>query len=573
MKKSIFDFEVKKKPVDNDKYLFFLKNDINETLAEILASNTIVNEENYNDFLSPKLKNLIPNPNVLTDCEKSAEVFIKYIKDGKKFGFICDYDVDGSTCAAMINIFFRKINYNNFVVHVPNRITEGYGPSKFAIDKLISLGCDIITSMDCGINAHEVVEYSNNKGVLFCIIDHHKEDEIKGVPSAYAVVNPNRVDCKSGLNNLSAAGVLFIFLIKLNSLLEKKVEIIDLINLVCLSTICDVMSLSGLNRAFYKYGSGLVKKRTHYGLNKLLEKLNVDLNNVSSSTFGYKIGPVINAGGRLCENDSQYTGYKILRTTEQDQDIDRLCDEAINMNIVRGEIERQISDSVEIDNEFVLKNKFIFVYDKNWHEGLIGIIASRLKERYHCPCFVGYENDVRIVKMSSRSVDNIDIGNAILKGVNAGILIKGGGHKKAGGLTMSVEKVEEFKQLLIEECKIETKKEILYNSILSINKIDIEFCKKLETLEPFGIDNPACSFLITGCKLFKFEEKEKYISVVAKSDIGNKIFYLSAFNKDKKIIDFLNEKISQNIQFVGEISANFFNQKEYLSIIVKEFLL
>lgn len=569
---SINQIEWKRRDIDLQRSLFFQKQGLSPVISNILSSKNHINQENYYDFVYPKIKNLFPDPFSFKDCEKICDIISNAINANQKIGFICDYDVDGSSCAGMIDIFLRYFDYTNFVIHIPNRITEGYGPTKYAVDKLHTLNCNLIISCDCGINAHDVIEYSDNLGISFCVIDHHQEDSEKRLPPASCVVNPNRIDDSSGMGILSAAGVLFFVLNVLNKKLEKthgkKFEMLDLIAIVGISTVCDVMPMLGLNRAFYRRCMEGIKKDTHYGISILLRKMNVDVESINASTIGFKIGPVINAGGRLAENDSQYYGYHILRAINLDESVLQVCDDSIVANQTRKEIENKIIDSVIVTNE-MLSNGFLIVYDKNWHEGVIGIIASRLKEKYNVPVFVGYENTHEEIKFSARS-DSIDVGSVILKAFNEGIVLKGGGHSKAGGMSIHKSKIDDFLAILKNtDCK-DISRVRLYDYNLSLSGVNLDLIDEIKLLEPFGNDNEMPVFVISDAFLENVVKKERHIVLYLSSVVNKKRFITSVFNID--YCDYLFSMMGQKISFVCYLNDRFYDNKRYVDMKIIDFI-
>ncbi len=574
-KRSILGFNIQINEIDKIKYSFYVSKKISEPVARILSTRSVVNEKNFNDFLDPKIKNLLPHPFELKDCEDLCKILDSVILDNKKIGIIADYDVDGSSSAALLDLYFNAIGFKNFIIHIPNRITEGYGVSKSAIDKLALLDCKILLSLDCGVTAFEAIDYANSKGLDFLVIDHHKQDELNGLPMAKAIVNPNRTDDESGLTYLCACGVLWVVLIGLNIVLEQnnyfkikqKPDLMQYLDIVAVASVCDVMSMEGLNRAFYKKGLELISSKSHKGLAVLLEKLNVT--SISNGTIGYKIGPVVNAGGRLAAEKSEFLGYNILKTKEFNDEIFSLTNKAIECNLLRMEIELDILEDIKINEEDINKDGFVFIYYKTWHEGLIGIIASRLKDKYHMPVFVGFINENNEIKMSARSVDEIDIGDIIINAVNKGILIKGGGHKKAGGLSLELKNVDLFRNFVKESiASVYVNKVKFFDSIIVPTSVNEEFLDFLSKLEPFGINNAKPLFLFTGFILDKIEEREKMYTIHLTARNTFKKFRATLFKRSFDNVAFLSNYISKEIEFLGNIEKN----NGYINILIEDFV-
>ena len=423
------------------------------SLTNIVAKLLSIRKKNIDDvnlFLNPKIKNLLPNPLHLKDMSKAIDRTYKCIINNELIGIFGDYDVDGASSTAILSRYFLSLQ-QKIHTYIPDRQKEGYGPSTEGFEHLIKLGTKIIFTVDCGTLSFNPIKFAQNQNIDVIVLDHHQSD-IK-LPNACAIVNPNRYDDNSNLDYLCASGVCFVFLIGLNKKLRdenwfKNNKIIepDLLNhldLVSLATVCDVVPLIGLNRAIVKQGLKIIKKRSNLGLKTLYDLCKIE-SQPTPFDLGFKLGPRINAGGRvgnasqgaelLTSNDPQKT-YKIAidldRSNKERQSIELLLSEKINSQVIN------------FHNHPVL-----VLSGNNWHEGIIGIIAARIKEKYNKPTIlISLNKDIG--KGSARSVTGFDIGSEIIKAVQSNILVRGGGHKMAGGFVIKKDKIELFRQLLV----------------------------------------------------------------------------------------------------------------------------
>ena len=422
---------------------------LSEVLSDLLAMRD-VELENVENFLTPKIKNYLPNPFDLGDVEKGALHVIDAIKKNKKITIFADYDVDGATSASVFKRFFRDIGIDAGI-YVPDRILEGYGPNKAALLNLKNSGTDLVIMVDCGTVAFEPILAAAEAGLEIIVIDHHLGVTQK--PAAIAVINPNLLDEKFPHKDLCAAGVSFLFLVALNKKLredgfyEKIAEpkLLDLLDLVALGTVCDVMPLTGLNRAFVDAGLKILTKRKNLGLRKICDLAGLD-QKPTSYHFGFIIGPRINAGGRVGKSD---LGATILSSENQSQ-IDVIADDLEILNKQRKDIEAQVLEQAVAmlekgENGFSKDDPVIFVASKNWHQGVIGIVASRLKDLYNKPtAVIALDDENNKGKASCRSISGIDFGAEILNARAEDLLLEGGGHAMAGGFSVTPEKISDL---------------------------------------------------------------------------------------------------------------------------------
>ena len=467
--------------------------------------------EEVPDFLSPKISNLMPDPFVLKDMQKAAERIADAIEKNERIAVIGDYDVDGATSTSVLKLFFRAIGVEADI-HIPDR-EEGYGPSKQAVDDFKSKGADLLLTLDCGTTAFEPLEYAVAQGLDVIVLDHH-EAEVK-LPKIYAVVNPKRLDESNdypSLKYMAAVGVVFMTMVAVNRCLRQRgfynsersePDLKNLLDLVALGTVCDVVPLKGINRAYVGQGLKIMAQRKNLGLTTLMDKAN--LSDVPTAFhLGYVLGPRINACGRVGDADM---GNQLLCCTNSYQ-ADLLVEKLNEFNVARKDIENHVLlSAIEQVEGTPQEYPIAFVYGNDWHQGVIGIVAGRLKERYNVPSFVmSVESDE--VKGSARSIPQVDLGALIIAAKEKGILTKGGGHIMAAGFSLDEGKIDEFREFVgkyvIEKMGDEAVTPILeIDSVLDVGGATLELADYLEKLEPFGAGNQEPKLMLKNVKIVK----------------------------------------------------------------------
>ncbi len=559
-------------------YIEYLKENflLDEITAKLLSIRNI-KKESIKSFLDPSIKNLIPNPNTLKDMEKTTFRILKAINDNGRIGIFGDYDVDGASSTALIGNYFRNIK-QDFEIYIPDRKSEGYGPSIKGFQKLIDKKVDLIITVDCGTMSYDAIEYANKNNVDVIVLDHH-QSEIK-LPEAYSIINPNRLDDQSNLNYLCAAGVCFMTLISINSALrkqqwfiKKKIKepnLLDFLDLVSLGTICDVVPLIGLNRAIVKQGLKIINLKKNLGLKTLIDLCNIEAK-ASTYHLGYVIGPRINAGGRvgkcshganLLLNNNAKESFQIATELEQ-FNLDRKKLETDLLNVVLNAVNKEIHDPV------------LVLYGNDWHEGVIGIIASRIKEKFNKPTIIISLKD-NIGKASARSIIGFDIGAVILAAIQNKILIKGGGHKMAGGFSIEESKIKKFKEFIIKmfNKKIEKKLEknnIYLDGLISASALNLEFYNKVEKLSPFGSGNPEPKFVIENVKVLKSSVVGKnHIKSILASKDGSVIKTIAFNSFDIDLGQFLLNNKKNSFNIAGKLSLNEWKGEKNVEFIIDD---
>ena len=471
------------------------KLDLSELLARILSSRGISDVSEAELFLEPRLRNLLPNPFLLKDMDKAASRIARAVSNKEKITVFGDYDVDGATSSALLKRFFRDLGLDSSI-YIPNRLTEGYGPSVEAFKKIRDDGSSLVITVDCGIVSFEPVEYANSINLDTIILDHHLS--IETIPSAHAVVNPNRFDDDFAVKSIAAVGVAYLTAIAVKSKLKemgyfknhKDIDMLQYLDLVALGTVCDVMSLVGINRAFVTQGLKLIGARKNLGLSVLSNVAKIDAT-PQSYHLGFVIGPRINAGGRVGEGN---LGAELLSTLDSDRAFE-IANRLEMLNNERRAIEATTLDIAiaQIESNALYDNPVIMVKGDNWHQGILGILASRIKEKYQKPAavisFVG-----GVGKGSARSIPGIDFGSLIANAKSKDLVLQGGGHAMAGGFSVEESKIDKFYEFICENANeskdaFEKVKECYIDAIITAGAINGKLAKEINTAAPFGSGN------------------------------------------------------------------------------------
>ena len=452
-----------------------------------------VSAEAAPDFLAPTLRALLPDPFHLLDMERAAKRLADAVAAREPIAVFGDYDVDGATSSALLQRFFSAVGAP-LRIYIPDRLKEGYGPNAPALLRLRDEGIKLVVTVDCGTAAFEPLEAASAAGLETIVVDHHEAEP--RLPKALAVVNPNRVDETSKHGQLAAVGVAFLLAVAVNKVLRERgwyrarpePDLMAWLDIVALGTVCDVVPLTGVNRALVSQGLKVLARRANVGLAALADVARID-ERPNAYHLGFILGPRVNAGGRVGEAD---LGARLLTTSDaaEAQDLARRLD---GYNQERQAIEATVLEEAIAAVEANPKGAISFVAGEGWHAGVIGIVASRLKDRFNRPAFVvALENGVG--KGSGRSVSGVDMGAAVIAAKQAGLLINGGGHKMAAGLTVAAEKVRPLEEFLATRLGDEISSKRIVPSLtvdgsLSLMGATRALVELLEKLQPFGSGN------------------------------------------------------------------------------------
>ena len=565
------------KKYDNN-YVSYLKENfyLDEIVAQLLSIRDI-GKQFVESFLKPSIKDHIPDPENLKDMRKTIQRIIKAINNNEKIIIFGDYDVDGASSTALIGNYLKRLN-QKFEIYIPDRILEGYGPSIKSFQKLIDKNVDLIITVDCGTMSYKSIDFANKNKVDVIVLDHH-QSEIK-LPNAYSIINPNRFDDNSNLNYLCAAGVCFMTLVALNSSLRSigwfkknnitEPNLLDYLDLVSLGTICDVVPLIGLNRAIVKQGLKIINKKKNLGLKTLIDICKIE-NKTSTYHLGYVIGPRINAGGRVgkCSH-----GANLLLNNNPKESF-KLASELDKYNSERKNIENELLNIVLNTIRKNINDPILTLSGEDWHEGIIGIIASRIKDKFNKPTIIISIKD-KVGKASARSVAGFDIGSAILAGVENKILIKGGGHKMAGGFTIEQNNIEKFKEFILKRfnknnINDSNKEKIYLDAIISSSALNFDFYNKIDSLSPFGSGNPEPKFLLENLRIVKsLIVGEKHVKAFLEAPDGNVIKAISFNSSQSDLGQFLLNKKSNRFNIVGKLSLNEWKGEKNVEFIIDD---
>lgn len=554
--------------------------DITEVEARLIVMRGI-EEKEVSDFLDPKMRKLIPDPLHLKDMDKAIERTCQAIEKGQKICVFGDYDVDGATSSALIKKSLKAIG-TEIDIYIPDRMKEGYGPTPSAMEKLSKKGINLVITVDCGSMSHDAIDKANELGIDVIIIDHHIcADKL---PDAIAVINPNRLDEKSEYTYLAAVGVSFLFIVGLMGALKKKgafngkeePNLMDLIDIVALGTVCDVMPLIGLNRAFVKQGLKIMANRKNIGLNALSDRANI---NQKPNTYhlGYVLGPRINAGGRVGES---YLGSSLLSTDSQIE-AEELAAKLEEFNIERRAIESNIVDEALDMAKAQAEDSLIMVYG-NWHPGVIGVVAGKLKEIYQKPVVVGSLID-GICKASCRSIYGIDFGTTLAEAKLQGLVSEGGGHAMAAGFTTTEERIDDLKCFLNKRFSVYSEaiakgKLKEYDLDLVSDALSISLYNKIQNLGPFGAGNREPLVKIDGLYVLKAHiVGEKHISCMLACSRGGyrgKAIYAIAFSSiGTSLEQILLAAHPSNISVIGQIKEYHKHGESHPQLVISDLVI
>jgi single-stranded-DNA-specific exonuclease len=486
------------------------RHELPEILARVMAARGVALDD-AEAFLNPTIRSLMPQPSALRDMEKGAQRIADAIVTKTKIGIITDYDVDGVSSGAIFRMFLKSVG-SDASIHVPDRLTEGYGPSEFAVKSLKNQGCELLLTLDCGVLAHDPLAHAAELGLTTIVVDHHQASEI--LPEAYAVINPNRQDDVSGLGYLCAAGVVMILVATINKLLRAQghytperpePNMLQWLELVALATVCDVVPLRGLNRAYVTQGLKIMSRRENLGLAQLSDIARLK-RSPDVYALGFVIGPRLNAAGRIGHAE---LALELLTTGDKGR-ANQLAQELELLNRQRQAIELRVVDSAVLQAEAALGKErqasVLVVTNDSWHPGVVGLAASRLKDRYQLPSFVlASDPKTGLASGSGRSIVGVDIGAAIRDAHGAGIIVKGGGHAMAAGLTVEIARLAALREFLEEKLASSVsgaaENTLLIDGALSATGATLDLIELLEQAGPYGSAHPSPMFAFPAHKV------------------------------------------------------------------------
>ncbi|MFO1056968.1 MAG: single-stranded-DNA-specific exonuclease RecJ [Dongiaceae bacterium] len=478
-----------------------------EIVARLLAARGIAAEA-AEAFLAPKLRDLLPDPSTFRDMDRAVARLVAAISGGERIAVFGDYDVDGATSAALLQRFFAACGLP-LRVYIPDRMTEGYGPNEPALMRLRAEGIAVVVTVDCGTTAHAPLAAAAAAGIDVIVLDHHVAET--ALPPAAAVVNPNRLDEAAGHRQLAAVGVAYLLVVALNRALRRagfygpkrpEPDLLQWLDLVALGTVCDVVPLTGLNRALVAQGLKVMARRANIGLRALAEVAGIS-ERPGTYHLGFLLGPRVNAGGRV---GAAALGARLL-ATEDPVEAASLAAQLDALNGERKAIEKGVLEAAiaAVESAPPPAGRLVMAAGRGWHPGVIGIVAGRLKERYGRPACVVTLDEAGLGKGSGRSVAGIDLGSAVIAARQAGLLVNGGGHAMAAGFTVAADRLDALTSFLAERLDgaggEPLRPTLNLDGALAAGGATPDLVARVAQLGPFGSGNSEPRFAIADARI------------------------------------------------------------------------
>jgi single-stranded-DNA-specific exonuclease len=547
-----------------------------EPLARIVAGRG-VDLDALETYLDPSLKRLMPDPHVITDMEPATMRIANAITRGERIAIFGDYDVDGATSAALLAAFLRTAGADP-LIHIPDRIFEGYGPNIGAIQSLVDRGAKLLVTVDCGTTSLEPLAEARRIGIDVVVIDHHQADEL--LPPAVAIVNPNRLDDLSQLTHLAAVGLVFVTVVSINGELRRRgfwtatraePDLLSFLDLVALGTVADVVPLKGLNRAFVAKGLLAMRRRERIGLTALMDAARLS-GPPEPWHLGFLLGPRINAGGRIGRAD---LGVTLL--LEQDvSEAARIAAELDRLNRERQVIEQATLGLAEAEAMAALgledKGAVIVTASEGWHPGVLGLVAARLKERFGRPAFAIALEPGDTGSGSGRSIAGVDLGRAVRLAVAEGLLLKGGGHAMAAGVTLKKGALASFRAFLEEKLAHDVEvarrdSALLIDAAMTATALTSEFHTTIARAGPFGAGNPEpIVALPSHAIVFADPVGQAHVRVRLKSKDGSFLNAIAFRAVGQKLGDALLKNRGQMMHVAGSLALDRWNGQERVQL-------
>ena len=546
------------------------KADIPDLIARILAGRGVGANEAV-DFLNPTIKNLMPDPHVLQDMEAAAKRIADAVEKQQTVAIFGDYDVDGATSSAVLYRFLNAFGVSARI-YIPDRIIEGYGPNPAAIRQLIEEGAELIVTVDCGVSSFDALIEAEKLGVDVVVLDHHQVST--ELPPAHAIVNPNRHDDRSNLGHLAAVGVTFMAVVAIHRILResasqadaaKSFDLLKLLDLVALGTVCDVVPLQTLNRAFVTKGIIAMRSMGNVGLSALARVSRVE-GPLEPYHLGFLLGPRINAGGRIGDAG---LGARLL-TMSDAFEADEVAQRLDILNAERQALEKAMLEEADVqafaevgvDNTLEGRASVLITSSSDWHPGVLGIVASRLKDRYRRPSFALAFDASGKGTGSGRSMSGVDLGKAVRLAVEEGLLLKGGGHAMAAGLTVNREKLGDlrifFEEMLKDDvAKARALRSITIDGALTARGASLPLMAEIDRAGPYGPGHPSPIFAFPSHRITYANVVGKgHVKLSIKAGDGASLNAIAFRVADEPLGKALLENKQKPVHLVGQLSKN-----------------
>lgn len=537
-----------------------------DIVARVLAGRGVQNAEAAR-FLDPTIRELLPDPASLTDMERAAARLADAIMRKEKVAIFGDYDVDGAASSTLLRRFLDHFDVES-EIYIPDRIFEGYGPNPDAMRELVARGASLIVTVDCGTNSAPSIEAAKEVGADVVVLDHH---QLGGaLPPDTPVVNPNREDDLSGQGHLCAAGVVFLALVQTAKVLRSRLpaarppDLLGLLDLVALATVCDVVPLTGVNRAFVVKGLQVMRSQSNVGLAALARAARIG-EPINAFHLAFLIGPRINAGGRIGD---AALGSRLLATGDpvEAQAIAETLDR-LNQERQAMETEMLAQARAEADAELAGGNgpAVLVTANHSWHPGIVGLLASRLKDHARRPTFAIAFNPNGVGTGSGRSVPGFDLGRMVREAVEAGLLVKCGGHAMAAGITVEKDKLGALRAFFEERAaedvfRLQDKESLLIDGALAAEGVTLQLLDTLEKAGPYGTGHVAPVFALPRHRLVDARlVGANHIRAELRSESGGRIQGIAFRAADSALGDFLFKSRGATIHTAGSLSSNYWN--------------
>lgn len=517
------------------------------------------------EFLDPTLRRLMPEPYSMMDCEAAADRLARAIERNERVAIFGDYDVDGASSSALLYRFLTHFGVEA-EIYIPDRIFEGYGPNPNAIAQLIERGAQLIVTVDCGSTSHESLAVAKERGIDVVVIDHHQVGE--ELPPAHALVNPNREDDLSGQGHLSAGGVVFLVLVALQRLLRARgdgraasVDLLSMLDLVALSTVCDVVPLKGLNRAYVVKGLVAARHLGNAGLTALLKQAGIG-GPVTPYHLGFLVGPRINAGGRIGD---AALGSRLL-TIDDPAEAEGIARQLDELNRERQAMEAAMLAEAEAEAQAEYGTgegaSVILTAREGWHPGVVGLLASRLKDRFRRPAFAIAFDPSGKGTGSGRSISGFDLGRVVRAAVDEGILVKGGGHAMAAGLTVERSNLGRLRSFFEERAERTVRELVAVETLkidgaLSASGATLALADQLEQAGPYGSGHPQPIFTLPAHRIREVRPVGvNHLRVGLEGPDGGRLDAMAFRAAEADLGIFLMKERGQAVHLAGTLSAD-----------------
>jgi single-stranded-DNA-specific exonuclease len=549
-----------------------------DLIARVLAGRGVVPEEAVT-FLDPTIRDLMPDPHMMTDCEKAARRLLHAIRLGQQVAIFGDYDVDGAASSALLHRFLGHFGVASRI-YIPDRIFEGYGPNPDAIEQLIDAGAKLIVTVDCGSTSFEALSAARARGVDVVVIDHHQVGH--ELPACHALVNPNREDDLSGQGHLCAAGIVFLVLVAALRLLretgDQRARALDLLawlDIVALATVCDVVPLKGLNRAYVVKGLLVARHQCNAGLAALFRKAGLG-GPVTPYHLGFMIGPRINAGGRIGD---AALGSRLL-SIDDGAEAEAIAERLDELNRERQAMEAAMLREAEAEALAEYGNgsgaSVIVTARENWHAGIVGLIASRLKDKFRRPAFAIAFDAFGKGTGSGRSINGFDLGRMVRSAVDAGVLVKGGGHAMAAGLTVERANLGRLRLFFTERAErqvtgLVANETLKIDGALGATAATATLVDQIETAGPYGSGHPQPIFALPAhrlrdCRLVG----NAHVKITLEAQEGGRLDGIAFRANETPLGDFLLKSRGAQIHVAGTLGADHWQGSRRIQLVVTD---